>query len=98
MPTTEAQKQAQKRYAEKNRERIALYKKEHWQANKHRWTLSGGSVAGERIKPPVTDARKQSQQRYVQENKERIAAYKKAYWQANKHRWTRSQAAEPQLA
>jgi hypothetical protein len=37
MALTEAQKNAQKRYYEKNRERLLAYKSKYWQANKHKW-------------------------------------------------------------
>jgi hypothetical protein len=37
MPLSEAQKRAQKRWREKNKERIAAYKSAYWLANKHKW-------------------------------------------------------------
>lgn len=35
---TDAQKRAQKRWTEKNKEHLTEYKARYWQANKHRWT------------------------------------------------------------
>ena len=37
MPLTDAQKKAQKKYYEKNREKILAYKSTYWQLNKHKW-------------------------------------------------------------
>lgn len=37
MPVRESQKQAQKRYVEKNKEKLAAYKAKYWLENKHRW-------------------------------------------------------------
>lgn len=37
MPMTESQRRAQKRWREKNKERLTAYKAEYWQQNKHRW-------------------------------------------------------------
>lgn len=37
MPVSEAQKRAQRRYVEKNKERLAAYKAEYWQKNKHKY-------------------------------------------------------------
>jgi hypothetical protein len=40
MALTEAQKNAEKRYYEKNRERLLAYKRKHWQMNKHKYNRS----------------------------------------------------------
>ena len=40
MALTEAQKRAQKKYYEKNREKLLAYKAKHWQLNKHKWNRS----------------------------------------------------------
>ena len=37
MPLTDAQNKAQKKYYEKNREKLAAYKAKYWQVNKHKW-------------------------------------------------------------
>ena len=37
MPVRESQKRAQKRYVEKNKEKIAAYKARYWLENRHRW-------------------------------------------------------------
>ena len=95
MPISEAQKQAQARYVAKNKERIAQYKRDHWHANKHRWSIKGGAIDGDIAK---ADARKQAQAKYVAANKERIAAYKSAYWQANKHKWNRGESPKDSAA
>lgn len=37
MALTDAQKRAQKKYYEANKERILAYKKKYWQLNKHKY-------------------------------------------------------------
>lgn len=44
MPLTDAQKRAQKKYYEKNREKLAAYKSKYWQMNKHKWIGAKGAI------------------------------------------------------
>ena len=55
MPLTDAQKRAQKKYYEKNKEKLLAYKAKYWQMNKHKWNRSNKAEQPESNEPEAIE-------------------------------------------
>ena len=80
--TSESHRAAQKKYYEKNKEKVAAHRKKYYEENKEK-VAAYSKKYREENKEKVAAHRK----KYREENKEKVAAYNKKYYEENKEKW-----------